>query len=140
MTMGKNKPANTAANDTALKLDILKADLANKEREIVNLGKATKDVTERLALVEEQIELRRGIHKLAQDNFGILEPKWAWEGMPEVLALNKRLSNNEFQFKMKELEAHVETFKKNIDTYKTQVESLEKSKAKLLAEISELEK
>lgn len=135
----KNKEdTSVVKNDTALRLDILKADLTNKERELGALVTAAKDVDNRKMLVEEQLEIRKKIHAISQANFGVETVKWRWEAMPEVVELTRQLSNNEFQFKIMELEAHINQFNKNLEMYKVQSESLMKSREKLLAEIATL--
>jgi hypothetical protein len=138
MAKKQNEDVSAEKNDKALRLDILKADLTNKERELGALAVAAKDVDNRKRLVGEQLEIRKRIHQLSQENFGVVAPKWSWESMPEVLDLTRKLSDNEFQFKVMELEAHIKQFDKNLEMYKAQSESLMKSREKLLAEIASL--
>lgn len=138
MVKKQKEEASAIQNDKALRLDILKADLTNKERELGALVHAAKEVDERKLLVEQQLEIRKKIHAISQANFGVETVKWRWEAMPEVVELTRQLSDNEFQFKIMELEAHIKQFTKNLEMYKAQSESLMKSREKLLAEIATL--
>jgi len=125
-------------DDIKLTLEAVKANIANNDKEIAMITKAREEVLDKKRLLQEQISLRTELHKLSQENFSIVDPKWGWEGTPEWTVLMKKLSDNEFSFKMYELDKYVAQVDSSLTSFEEQLKSLGDARSSLLKKVAEL--
>lgn len=136
MTMAKDKKKNT--EDTKLKVEILEANLKNTDKEIQQISQARDEVSGKLELLREQMDLREKMHRCALKNFKPLNPNWEFQRDPEYVALQAKMSENEFTFKVYELQSIERQILNNIKSYDEQISSQQDAKALIEKQISEL--